>query len=94
MTEERPISMAVLRSAPLPTVNLELLKACAIVQALRTTGGNVTRAARLLGMGKATLYHLVYRTADGSVVLTKNYQRKIGILVTEHEKQVATGGIE
>jgi Nif-specific regulatory protein len=46
------------RSAPAnqpPTLNLEELEAWAIEQALRRTGGNVTQAAKLLGVVRDTL---------------------------------------
>jgi DNA-binding NtrC family response regulator len=40
----------------LPTLNLKELEQAAIEQALRQTEGSVIKAARLLGIGKATLY--------------------------------------
>lgn len=40
----------------LPTLKLKELEHMAIVQAMRMAHGSVTRAARLLGIGRATLY--------------------------------------
>jgi Nif-specific regulatory protein len=42
-------------SNSLPTLNLEELKSLAREQALRVTGGNMTRAAELLGISRSTL---------------------------------------
>ncbi len=57
------------RPAPLPTpqveddtiVPLAELERRAIAHALRVTGGNVTRAARALGIGRATMYRKLDR---------------------------------
>jgi DNA-binding NtrC family response regulator len=43
-------------AAPLGTLSLAALERDAIRQALQRAGGNVTHAAKLLGLGRATLY--------------------------------------
>lgn len=54
-------------AAPAPSVEgdqivpLDELERRAIVHALRVTGGNVTRAARALGIGRATMYRKLER---------------------------------
>jgi DNA-binding NtrC family response regulator len=51
-------------SALLPTLVLRDLEALAIKLALRETKGHIANAARLLGMGRATLYRRLVETGD------------------------------
>lgn len=59
--------VATVAGAPAPEsggdqiVPLEELERRAIIHALRVTGGNVTRAARALGIGRATMYRKLER---------------------------------
>ena len=46
---------------------LQQLTRQAIEQALQQTGGSVTQAARLLGIGRATLYRRLRRADSGNV---------------------------
>jgi len=50
----------------LPTLNLNELEALAIEAAMKQTGNRVAKAAKLLGIGRATLYRrLSKKTAQG-----------------------------
>ena len=44
------------RTSPIPTLNLERLEQEAIERAMQIAGGNVTRAAELLGITRFALY--------------------------------------
>lgn len=39
-----------------PVISLDVLEKMAILEALKTTGGNISRTARILGIGRNTLY--------------------------------------
>ncbi len=46
-------------SAPAPNLNLEKMEKAFIEQALRLTDGNVTDAARMLGISRRTLHRKI-----------------------------------
>lgn len=51
--------MESLKEAVLPTLNVGVLKHEAIRRAILETKGSVHKAAKLLGMGRATLYRVL-----------------------------------
>lgn len=50
-----------LQGMELPTLNLKELEKLAVEEALRRAGGRVAKAARILGIGRATLYRRLAR---------------------------------
>jgi len=59
-----PPPPAAVPSSGLPTLKLRELEAMAIKQALEQTGGHIANAAKLLGIGRATLYRRVVELGD------------------------------
>jgi DNA-binding NtrC family response regulator len=51
----------------LPTVNLQELERLAIQQALRQVDGNRVAAAKLLGIGRATLYRKLQELRNSGI---------------------------
>jgi two-component system response regulator HydG len=48
----------------LPTLNLKELEELAIEEAMKRTGSKVAKAAKLLGIGRATLYRRLERKCN------------------------------
>jgi DNA-binding NtrC family response regulator len=58
-------SLAVARAAPVPAA---IAETCEIEAALRSSGGNVSRAARRLGVSRTTLRYRIQRRALGHLI--------------------------